>query len=455
MTAHGQRSQMKICVLNYTGDRRNWGCQATSRNLLAFLHARLAAPADPDIVTVPLPRTHPLDGLVAAVHGPRIRAIYSSAHPSVDDLRFLHALTHERFGDLVREVEAADVIVFQGEGTVGPQAYLRNVQLFGLPLLAAHLWRKRVVAINQTLYACDAADAETVASIFGAFALVAVREARSYAFARGIGLDGTLLCPDMAFAASAAFPGAAAPRPTVPYFCISGSAALGAYHIDATLEAVRQIAVRHQLRPVFVFSRPDDGRVMLAAEKSLRDTAFDVVSAADYGRFEQILPLLSAAAFVLGGRYHTAISALAEGTPVILLPGNTFKTEGIGPMLGLEFPVIAADDVKGIVSEADRLLEEGETLRNRIREAIEHIRACQALCGDLIRQIVTTGTAARVPECLTPAPRGFPAPGPHDHVYLAKNRAPQPPLAILSGWRLRWLRQTSDFQRSLRASIAR
>lgn len=28
---------MRIVVTNYTGDRGNWGCQATSRELLRFL----------------------------------------------------------------------------------------------------------------------------------------------------------------------------------------------------------------------------------------------------------------------------------------------------------------------------------------------------------------------------------------------------------------------------------
>ncbi|MCE9630539.1 MAG: polysaccharide pyruvyl transferase family protein [Planctomycetia bacterium] len=446
---------MKICVLNYTGDRANWGCQATSRNLLGFLRSSLEGVPDLEIVTVPLPKTHPVDGLVAAAHGASIRAMYASPSPSANDLRFLHALTSERFGDILREAETADIVVFQGEGTVGPQAYLRNVQLFGPPFLAAHLWQKPVLAVNQTLYACSAADAEVVAGIFGAFALVAVREARSYAFARGIGLDELLLCPDMAFAATPAFPGPPAPVPPVPYFCISGSAVLTAHSIGSTLAAVREIAGRHGLRPVFVFSRPADGGIVRAAERSLGGIPCDVVSSDEFGHFEQILPLLAAATLVLGGRYHTSISALSEGTPVVLLPGNTFKTEGLGPMLGLEFPVISSDDVPGIVSEASRLIDAGEELRQRIRAAVRQIRSCQARFGDIIRQFVTDGVVTGTPQCLTPAPSRFPEPGPHDDLYVAKNRAPRSPLAMLGRWQLRCLRQATDFRPSLRASMAR
>lgn len=444
---------MKIVVLNYTGDRGNWGCQATSRNLLDFLRSTLGCIPQLDLATVPLPRSHAVDDLVAAAHGARIRGIYAAEHPAVKDLHFLEAITRERFGDQLAPVETADVVVFQGEGSIGPQRYLRNAQLFGPPFLAAHLWRRTVVAMNQTLYACDTDDARILARIFGGFDLVAVREARSYAFARGIGLAGTLLCPDLAFAAATFAPATHAPVPTVPYFCIAGAAVLSSDDIGPTLAAIRQIAVRHGLRPVFVFSRPQDESLVRAAANLPGDLAFDVISAADYGRFEQVLPLLANATLVLGRRYHTAISALAQGTPVIVLPGNTFKSEGLGPMLGLEIPVISAHDVAGIVAEADRLIQGGEQLRTRIRNAVEQVRARHGRFGEVMQRFVTGAAATAIPECLRPERLMFPTPGPHDGLYLAGNRAPRSPSALLSRWRLRRLRNAADFRGSLEASF--
>ena len=445
---------MKIVVLNYTGDRGNWGCQATSRNLLDFLTSSLAGVPHLDVVTIPLPRSHAVDELVAAAHGARIRAIYAAEHPGIDDLRFLEAITRERFGDVLARVQTADVVVFQGEGSIGPQRYLRNVQLFGPPFLAAHLWRKPVLAMNQTLYACDAEDAEILRRIFGGFALVAVREARSYAFARHIGLDGAILCPDLAFADSTLVPATHAPVPTVPYFCISGSAVLQAYGVGAMIEAVRQISVRHGLRPVFMFSRPTDGNIVRKAERLLDGVPFDVVSGVDHGRFEEILPLLAGATLVLGGRYHTAISSLAEGTPVILLPGNTFKSEGLGPMLGLEIPVISSEDVSAIVAEADRIVGGGERLRGRIHDAVHRVRGLRARFSDVVRRFVTGATPLAIPDCLRPEPPMFPATGPHDALYRENNRTADSPSALLSRWRLHRLRKTADFRRSLEASLA-
>lgn len=445
---------MKIVVLNYTGDRANWGCQATSRNLLSFLRSSLHGLPGLEIVTVPLPKGHVVDELVAAAHGARLRSIYGTEHPTAEDLLFLASLTRERFGDVLTDVETADAVVFQGEGTVGPQAYLRHVQLFGPPFLAVHLWRRPVLAMNQTLYACDAEDAETLRRIFGGFALVAVREARSYAFARRIGLDGAILCPDLAFADSTPVPTTHAPLPTIPYFCISGSAVLQTYGVGAMIEAVRQISVRHGLRPVFMFSRPTDGNIVRKAERLLDGVPFDVVSGVDHDRFEQILPLLAGAVLVLGGRYHTAISALAEGTPVILLPGNTFKSEGLGPMLGLEIPVISSEDVSAIVAEADRIVGGGERLRGRIHDAVDRVRGLHGRFSDVVRRFVTGATTTAIPDCLRPEPPMFPATGPHDALYREKNRTADSPSALLSRWRLHRLRKTDDFRRSLEASLA-
>ena len=445
---------MKIVVLNYTGDRANWGCQATSHNLLDFLRSSLAGVPQLDVGTIPLPRSHTVDELVTAAHGDRIREIYAAKHPEIDDLRFLEAITRERFGEVLARVQTADVVVFQGEGSIGPQRYLRNVQLFGPPFLAAHLWRKPVLAMNQTIYACDDKDARILGRIMGGFALVAVREARAYAFARSIGLDGTLLCPDMAFAAARCVPADHAPVPNVPYFCVAGATVLATDSVEPTLTAVRQIAVRHGLRPVFVFSRPTDNEVVKAMAKMPGDLESDVVSASDYGRFEQILPLLANATLVLGRRYHTAISALAEGTPVIMLPGNTFKCEGLGPMLELEIPVISSQDTSAIVAEADRIVGAGERLRGRIQDAVHRVRELHARFGDVVRRFVTGEVATAIPDCLRPTPPMYPATGPHDALYLAGNREPRQPSALLSRWRLHRLRKIADFPRSLEASLA-
>ena len=54
---------MRVALTNYTGDRGNWGCQATSRNLLAFLKETFSANPSASIDVIPFPTAHPIDRL--------------------------------------------------------------------------------------------------------------------------------------------------------------------------------------------------------------------------------------------------------------------------------------------------------------------------------------------------------------------------------------------------------
>lgn len=68
---------MRNVVTNYTGDRGNWGCQATSRELLRFLQETVPDRDANTITTVPLPTPHAFDRHVESGSGERLRWIYS------------------------------------------------------------------------------------------------------------------------------------------------------------------------------------------------------------------------------------------------------------------------------------------------------------------------------------------------------------------------------------------
>ncbi len=353
---------MKIVVINYTGDRNNWGCQTTSQNLLSFLRTTFAHVDSCDIETIPLPSKHPVDKLVEMVHGKRIESIYRKHSPPLSDLKFLEGLVEMRFGQFADMAQRADMLVFQGEGSIGPANYFRGLRLFALPFLAAHLWKKPVYSMNQTLYAPTHKHGKILASIFSSFKMVAVREMCSYQFARNIGLSNTVLCPDMAFAEEKySRPGCL----EKPYFCIAGSAAVSMFDLQALEKLILRIIELTRLEPLFIYSTKLDKKVidkLFPNYRSFNSTVHPNVS--------DILPVLSSAKFMIGGRYHTAITALTQGTPVILLPGNTFKSEGIGPMLDMGIPIHDAGEITAIEKEVECVISEGDSLRNRIIEAV-------------------------------------------------------------------------------------
>lgn len=374
---------MKIALTNYTGGRSNWGCRATSIGLVDFLRAE-CLPPDARLDTVPLPVAHEVDQLHEAVHGNRLRAIYATAQPSPADLDLLERLTRERFGTYFDIVRDADVVLFQGEGSIGPGNYLRNVRLFGLPFLASRKWKKPVLSLNQTIYAAGKGDRAVLASIFSGFDLVAVREAASYGFAKGMGLSDRLVCcPDMAFCEDRVSwdrPPGGVDR---EYFCVSGSAALKKLEERMIVHTVDEIAKATGLVPVLVHSRKQDREMMEAKFASLRS-----VSADEMPDHRQLVSILAGAKFVFGGRYHTAVSALSQTTPVVLLPGNTFKSEGIADMIGVDFPVYSPSETSDIVAVSrDLVVRQGE-YRESISVGLSRIAGMQAAFAELLRRIM-------------------------------------------------------------------
>ena len=357
---------MKILLTNYTGERANWGCQATSRGLLTFLKRAFSNSTNINIINVPLPKPHKIDSIHDAVYGDRIHRIYSEENPTDRDLEFLQGLVRERFQSFFRMALSADVVVFQGEGTIGPSQHLRTTRLFGIPYIASRLWRKPVLSMNQTIFAKDSCDERAIRNIFQSFKLIAVREVASLFYANKLGLSDVVFCPDMAFVEMGETI-SQIKLPEKPYFCVTGSAA--AQHYDKALFSgiVSRISEKTGLLPVFLYSRNSDKK--LVGENFKRE---NIISSPD---FTEIIPLLRNAKFLFGGRYHTAVTALTQGTPVILLPGNTFKSEGLGPTLGISCPVYDLTETDAILSMARDILDTELEKREEVLEAVRKVRA--------------------------------------------------------------------------------
>ena len=446
---------MKLVVTNYTGDRQNWGCQATSRELLRFLGEAVSSWHDISITTVPLPAPHDFDRHVEAVHGSRLRRIYGDPHPSADAICFVETLARERFGNACDSLAGADAVVFQGEGTIGPTSMYRSLRLFALPFLAVHLYRKPVLSMNQSLYAIDDSDAALLRTIFSTFGLVAVREAASYQFARRIGLDQAVLCPDFAFRQSEA-PPAQILNNEAEYFCITGSAARRFPAPEMLGWVLRRTTEIYGLQPIFLSSRAKDlkelGELLIGVPEAR------MLSSSEISDSAQLSTILAAARFVIGGRYHTAITALTQGTPAVLLPGNTHKNEGIAPMLGLPLDVFGGGDEDAIIARIDDIITGRCLGKAEIRAALKDLLPIYAAFEQFFAATLGSvchgnGVLPPAPACLTPPFGGTGTETPHEEVYRRSNRRRGYSVSLFHRFALHRIRKRSSLPSELHRTL--
>lgn len=366
---------MRAVILNFTGQRENWGCQATSWNLYHFCESALNPLDLTALSIVPFPPSCILDVLTRNRHGARLRKIYSSRNPSRQDLEFMERLVRRRYGAMADRVINADIVFFQGEGTMGPSQFYEDVRVFGLPFLAKKLWNKPVISLNQSFVIRNARDRAPALNIFQSFDIVALREFRSYQECINAGIENALLCPDMAFLD--AFTKTEKPdRPITidkRYFCVSGSAGLGGYDVRKYTEILAEIARQTNLLPVVIYSRGSDRLIATSLEEQLGHEDMERYSTDEIPSYRDLLPVLRDAVFTIGGRYHTSISSLASGTPVVLTAGNSYKSEGLGAMLSLDIPVYDLSERMAIINKCKEINARPDEEAEAVAQAVQRL----------------------------------------------------------------------------------
>jgi hypothetical protein len=157
---------------------------------------------------------------------------------------------------------------------------------------------------------------------------------------------------------------------------------------------------------VFLYSKSKDARIVSIASRLLEPGEFSVVSGTEVDSHTRLLPILRDAEFVIGGRYHTSVSALAQGTPVILLPGNTHKTEGLAPLLGLDWPVVSLRDPGAVAAEIDRTVADRAKRSQQVLRGLDRVDAMIEAFRTYLQQFLEAGRCGgrlALPASLHPA----------------------------------------------------
>lgn len=382
---------MRILITNYTGFRSNWGSQATSRGLIQFLKAIKPQSANFEIDILPYPPSHLLDHFHELIKGEKIKKVLSKEAPSDRDIHFINKLCKSRFGSAINRLKKADLVIFQGEGALGTGREFSRCQIFGPSFLAKHLLKKPSISMNQTITYRSENDGETLAKIFKIFDQNYARETASLTYASGPNWPYFNLIPDAAFFyKSALSSNNNMNNIKKSYFCVTGSANLKSYDLKAYCDAIYWISRKKNLIPVFMYSRNSDRKIADFYKKISSD--FTIVSSKSHPDVDSVLSILERAQFVLGGRYHTSVSALTRGTPVILTPSNSEKSKGLQDLMGANNVALILDpNIETIQNEVDTILSEGSVRRSRIAQAVKSLNQTSIdnskILLDLMRRI--------------------------------------------------------------------
>lgn len=334
-------NNLKIVIINFTGNRKNWGCQATSWELYKFFSNLL--PNLNKIEVVPFLDPDPINQNLFRKYGDKARRALSSSNPCKSDLEAAYTIVKERYGENINKVTESDLVIFQAEGSITGSSFLGGEFLLLLPFLAKVLWGKKVISINQTLFSASKNFKKILYNVLKNLDLLAVRESASLVYAKKLGLKNVLLIPDFAFCTQI---DENLKIKNNKQICLTGSAIIRRTNPDIFISTVDDICNKYSLDPIFLCSTKED--------IEFYKTNFPYFSAKQIPidtTYEEVAKIIAESGFLLGGRYHLSILAAISSTPFIQLESNTFKSEGLLSLLNLKTTVPSFENRELILKE--------------------------------------------------------------------------------------------------------
>lgn len=353
--------QPTALVANETGHTANPGCRAVRRGLDRLL----TLGGVQTVGTLPLGHSaDPFDDLSPSKEYRLIRSdadTFARGNPDpapLDlDAWYARKATMVDDRDLAQKFDDAQLLVVNGEGSIHHNLP-RALALCALMALAAERGLK-VALVNATLQGMSR---DLLRTAFAGVDFCHVREAASLETVKPIIPDAFAL-PDLAVLALRTLPApfrTAAHRASRDCMITPGVLASEAT-IRALIEAVRAVG----LTPWY----------LLIGDGGERRTATQVcdhegVAMVDAGTrdLESLMGILSHSGLAVSGRHHVNIFLMQCGVPLVPLPSNTWKIEGMLASTGYPLaPVARPADLTATIARADA---ERESLSQAMRAGI-------------------------------------------------------------------------------------
>jgi len=329
----------KAIFVNDTSQSYHWGCYATS---MAIKHG--LEDAGYDVTSFPVEVTH--TGLGVAPEG-------------VDDLSAFSAQLPTSAPALWAALQGCDLVVVNGEGTLhrfhaGPRsllALLWTAKREGKPV---HLINHSLFPSGSKLEAPQNVEEYYRACLEGVERIV-VRENHSKLVYNRLGIDAILGfdCLPL-FSEGLRLPNV----PESIMLCgASNWSSDEAEEVGQTLSGVLKKSTPVVFLSGGPISPPEDKMHFESLRKGFPDLEF-----AEPENVERWLSLIAHAKLVVTGRFHHLIAAISLSAPVVMMPGNTSKSDAVCQFLGIDLPLVSNDRtlVDRVASALDRPVRTSE-----------------------------------------------------------------------------------------------
>ena len=220
-------------------------------------------------------------------------------------------------------------------------------------------------------------------NIYSSFDLNFVREEESLRICQRPGWPKFEFMPDAAFLYKGGA-GSKFSRQPASYFCVTGSADLNSYNLPAYARSIDLISRTYNLEPIFIYSRKSDGMVAKEYENLIQSHA-SVISHETNADVDDLIPVLSGSVFVLGGRYHTSITALTLAVPAILTNSNSHKSIGLAKIFHNDAKLVDHADQNQIVQSVADILADPMRLKSRIIDKLDGLQLPLKTATDRVR----------------------------------------------------------------------
>lgn len=311
-----------ILLVNDTDGRVNIGCRLTSRALKEAVRAALP---DDRVASLPFTfrRAYPETGAVRA------------GGDVLGDAAALAQLAAGYGPGALEALDAADVVLFQPEGTIDARIAPARLETLLLPLIVARALGKRAAVINGTIPDFADARAQTVRAALSVAGSVTFRDSVSAAIWGGGFLADCAFTTRVAQRADGSGDG-----------CLISTGARNDGAKDrAIVEAALGICDRHGLRPLALTKKC---KAFLPFRREIERRGGVLAETASVA---EALRLAAGCRLHVGGRYHMTILAAIAGVPTFLFNVRTQKNEWLSSFVplvelvpyGAEFPPAAVE----------------------------------------------------------------------------------------------------------------